>query len=108
MSNAANSMLRAVVYGRVQGVGFRFFVQDEAAKLGLTGYARNLSNGRSVEVVAEGPTPALDRLLASLRRGPPCPSSRRWTPHGVKRWASTRNSPSGSMTDTELQQDGFV
>jgi acylphosphatase len=64
------AMLRALVYGRVQGVGFRFFVQDEAAKLGLTGYARNLSNGRSVEVVAEGPTPALDRLLASLRRGP--------------------------------------
>jgi acylphosphatase len=70
MSDAASSMLRAVVHGRVQGVGFRFFVQDEAAKLGLTGYARNLSNGRSVEVVAEGPTPALDRLLASLRRGP--------------------------------------
>jgi acylphosphatase len=70
MSDAVNSMLRAVVHGRVQGVGFRFFAQDEAAKLGLTGYARNLSNGRSVEVVAEGPTPSLDRLLASLRRGP--------------------------------------
>jgi acylphosphatase len=71
MSNLANSMLRAVVHGRVQGVGFRFFAQDEAASLGLAGYARNLSNGRSVEVVAEGPTPSLDRLLASLRRGPP-------------------------------------
>jgi acylphosphatase len=71
MSNAANSMLRAVVHGRVQGVGFRFYVLDEAANLGLTGYARNLSNGRSLEVVAEGPTPSLDRLLATLRRGPP-------------------------------------
>jgi acylphosphatase len=70
MSNAANSMLRAVVHGRVQGVGFRFFVQGEATKLGLTGYTRNLSNGLSLEVVAEGPTPSLDRLLASLRRGP--------------------------------------
>jgi acylphosphatase len=64
------AMLRALVHGRVQGVGFRFFVQDEAEELGLTGYTRNLSNSRSVEVVAEGPAPALDRLLASLRRGP--------------------------------------
>jgi acylphosphatase len=70
LTNENWAMLRAVVHGRVQGVGFRFFAQDEAAKLGLTGYARNLSNGRSVEVVAEGPTASLDRLLASLRRGP--------------------------------------
>jgi acylphosphatase len=72
MSSSARddrALLRAVVHGRVQGVGFRFFALDEAAKLGLTGYARNLSNGRSVEVVAEGPTSSLDALLASLRRG---------------------------------------
>ena len=61
--------LRAVVRGSVQGVGFRFFVQDIAQKLGLTGYARNLPDG-SVEVVAEGSSSALDTLLPSLRRGP--------------------------------------
>ena len=61
--------LRAVVHGRVQGVGYRFFVIDTATQLGLTGYARNLPNG-TVEVVAEGPQPGLDALLSELRRGP--------------------------------------
>jgi acylphosphatase len=64
-----NAALRAVVHGRVQGVGYRFFVIDVASKLGLTGYARNQSNG-SVEVVAEGSQAGLDALLAELRRGP--------------------------------------
>jgi len=64
-----NAALRAVVHGRVQGVGFRFFVIDVASKLGLTGYARNQSNG-NVEVVAEGSQAGLDALLAELRRGP--------------------------------------
>ena len=64
-----NAALRAVVHGRVQGVGFRFFVIDVASRLGLTGYARNQSNG-SVEVVAEGSQAGLDALLAELRRGP--------------------------------------
>ena len=64
-----NAALRAVVYGRVQGVGYRFFVIDVASKLGLTGYTRNQSNG-SVEVVAEGSQAGLDALLAELRRGP--------------------------------------
>jgi acylphosphatase len=63
--------LRAYVHGRVQGVGFRFFVQDHAAVLKLTGYTRNLPDGRTVEVVAEGERPALERLLDALRRGPP-------------------------------------
>jgi acylphosphatase len=61
--------LRAIVHGRVQGVGFRFFVIEVATNLGLTGYARNQNNG-TVEVVAEGPQPGLDALLAELRRGP--------------------------------------
>jgi acylphosphatase len=63
--------LQAQVRGRVQGVGFRFFVQEEAARLGLTGYVRNASDGRRVEVVAEGPRASLERLLAALHRGPP-------------------------------------
>jgi acylphosphatase len=63
--------LAATVRGRVQGVGFRYFVQDEARRLGLTGYTRNLPDGRSVEVVVEGGRDALEHLLASLRQGPP-------------------------------------
>lgn len=57
------------VTGRVQGVGYRRFVQRHAARLGLTGYAANLEDG-DVEVVAEGPAEALDELEAVLRRGP--------------------------------------
>jgi acylphosphatase len=62
--------LRAFVHGRVQGVGFRAFVARRAGELGLKGYARNLSDGVSVEVIAEGPRIALDALLAALRLGP--------------------------------------
>jgi len=60
---------RAIVRGRVQGVGFRYFTQREASALGLTGYVRNRWDG-TVEVVAEGPRQALERLLARLRLGP--------------------------------------
>lgn len=67
-SNAAQE-LRATVHGRVQGVGFRYFVVERALSLGLRGYARNAYNG-SVEVLAQGPRPALEKLLTLLRRGP--------------------------------------
>lgn len=62
--------LEAEVHGRVQGVGFRWFVQRAAERLALVGYARNLPDGRRVEVVAEGARSALEALLAELRRGP--------------------------------------
>ena len=68
-SNNAIEELHAYVYGRVQGVGFRYFVVQKAHELALRGYARNDSDG-SVEVLAQGPRPALERLLLSLRRGP--------------------------------------
>ncbi len=61
--------LLAHVHGRVQGVGFRYFVLDHAHALGLVGYARNLSDG-SVEVYAEGARSALEELRAQLERGP--------------------------------------
>jgi len=61
--------LHATVSGRVQGVGFRNFVQEEALKLDLTGWVRNTREG-DVEVVVEGPEPALSRLMVALRRGP--------------------------------------
>jgi acylphosphatase len=60
--------LRAVVRGRVQGVGFRASVLHEGTKLGLAGWVRNLSDG-SVELEAEGEGEVLDRLLAFLKRG---------------------------------------
>jgi acylphosphatase len=66
----ARERLTAIVRGRVQGVGFRYFALERASRLGLTGYARNLPGGRSVEVVAEGERPALEALLADLSRGP--------------------------------------
>ncbi|WP_338601527.1 acylphosphatase [Sulfolobus tengchongensis] len=58
------------IYGVVQGVGFRKFVQIHAIRLGIKGYARNLPDG-SVEVVAEGHEEALSKLLEYVRRGPP-------------------------------------
>lgn len=62
--------LHAVVRGRVQGVNFRQFVFTRARFLGLRGYVRNLSDGCSVEVKAEGPRSALEQLLEYLREGP--------------------------------------
>jgi acylphosphatase len=60
---------RWFVTGTVQGVGFRFFVQNKAQELGLAGWARNLSDGR-VEVYAIGPNKVLDELGAALHLGP--------------------------------------
>lgn len=62
--------LRALVRGRVQGVGFREFVYVRAGFLGLTGYVRNGDDGRSLEVVAEGERQSLEQLLEYLRQGP--------------------------------------
>ncbi|MGH9661381.1 MAG: acylphosphatase [Bryobacteraceae bacterium] len=61
---------RWFVRGRVQGVGYRWFAQRAAAELALTGYTRNLDDGR-VEVYAVGPPPALDEMAGRLAVGPP-------------------------------------
>ena len=58
------------IAGRVQGVGFRWFAHDEAARQGLHGWVRNLADG-SVEVFASGEEAALDRLRRLLEAGPP-------------------------------------
>jgi len=71
VSDVNQEALRAFVRGRVQGVGFRAFVVWRARELSLQGFTRNLSDGTTVEVVAEGPRTALDALLAYLRQGPP-------------------------------------
>lgn len=60
--------LTAWVRGRVQGVGFRWWVRSRALELGLVGSAANLVDGR-VEVVAEGPRGACEALLGLLRGG---------------------------------------
>jgi len=65
----AASRFHARVRGRVQGVGFRFFVLEQAHTLGVSGWVRNLPD-RRVEVVAEGERALLERLLSDLRRGP--------------------------------------
>ncbi len=61
--------LDATVIGRVQGVGYRYFVLETATSLGLSGWVANEPGG-SVRCVAEGPQAALQELLLALERGP--------------------------------------
>ena len=70
-STAKNATLahRFVVRGRVQGVGFRWFVEREAHTLGLSGWVRNKPDG-SVEVLAQGGREQLLGLRLRLRQGP--------------------------------------
>lgn len=63
--------LQARVNGRVQGVYFRAFVEEKADELGLAGYVRNLPDGRTVEVLAEGDREKLEKLVSYLQIGPP-------------------------------------
>ena len=60
--------LTAWVEGRVQGVGFRWWVRSQALELGLAGFAENLADGR-VKVVAEGSSGPCQDLLARLSGG---------------------------------------
>lgn len=68
--------LEARIEGYVQGVGFRWFVAREAARLGLVGWAANEADG-SLKVVVEGGADALDEMLVSLHRGPSAAEVRR-------------------------------
>ncbi len=58
------------ISGRVQGVFFRGSARSQAERLGLSGWAQNLPDGR-VEIVAEGEADRIDRFLAWCRSGPP-------------------------------------
>lgn len=89
---AEHERLTAVVKGRVQGVGFRWWTRARALELGLRGSATNLADGR-VEVVAEGPREDLQALLDRLR-GPGTPGR---VQHVSERWSAARG-----------QDDGFV
>ncbi|MCJ7700169.1 MAG: acylphosphatase [Anaerolineales bacterium] len=61
--------IHAVIEGRVQGVGFRAFTQRLAVSLRLTGWVRNRWDG-SVETMAEGQSPEVEKFLKGIRRGP--------------------------------------
>ena len=60
---------RLVISGRVQGVGFRFFTRDAALREGITGWVRNLPDGR-VEAWVEGESDAVTRVERAVRSGP--------------------------------------
>jgi acylphosphatase len=61
--------VRVFVDGRVQGVAYRFFAEKYAGRLGITGWVRNLADGR-VEVLAEGTSHQIEAFLERLREGP--------------------------------------
>ncbi len=63
--------LQVKVYGQVQGVFFRAFTQEQATKLGLSGYVRNLPAEEAVEVWAEGDRAKLEMLIGYVKLGPP-------------------------------------
>ena len=69
MARARQRQIVALARGRVQGMGYRAFCADEGMRLGVTGYAKNLPDGR-VEVVAEGDESSLRQFIERLREGP--------------------------------------
>jgi len=85
---------RFIIHGRVQGVGFRWFTHDAAAREGVHGWVRNLADG-SVEVFAEGEIESLRRLEAAVRRGP---ASAR-----VETFETEEHAPSGRTTGFEIR-----
>jgi acylphosphatase len=90
MQELADVRLTAWVHGHVQGVGFRWWTRSRALELGLVGYASNRPDGR-VQVIAEGPRSACNRLLDLLESGN--------TPGRVDKvvadWSEPRDSLSG-------------
>ena len=67
--NSSPSRLHAIVRGRVQGVGYRWFILAKGRALGLNGQVRNLSDG-TVEVSAEGSKTGLETLVEAIKKGP--------------------------------------
>jgi acylphosphatase len=97
VTDQSQIQLHAIISGRVQGVGFRYFVLEKAQLQGLTGWVRNLWDGR-VEVVAEGERQELERFLAVLKRGP----SSAWVSAIAEMW----NAPSGEFGGFHVRQTG--
>ncbi len=90
VADPSEERVTAWVRGRVQGVGFRWWTRARALELGLTGWARNLEDGR-VEVVAQGPRAGCEALLALLQ-GPGTPGRVAGVTH---RWAAAKPGSAG-------------
>ena len=86
--------LHAVINGRVQGVGFRYFVQENAYRFNLKGWVRNRRNG-TVEVEVEGTQTVLEKFLQELHQGP-----RSANVSGVE---TSWSSASGEFTDFRVR-----
>jgi len=67
---ADKASFRIMVHGQVQGVYFRNFTSRKAEELGLNGYVKNLPDGKTVEVYAEGEMTGLEKLISHLKIGP--------------------------------------
>lgn len=81
------------VLGRVQGVGYRWFVKEAAARHRVAGWVRNALDG-SVEGEAQGPVPALDGFLKELKAGHP--------------WAAVENTETQEMLDQENSEEFYI
>jgi acylphosphatase len=86
--------LSATITGRVQGVGFRWWVRSAADRMGLTGWVMNGADERTVELVAEGSAASLDELERLLHQGPPGSL--------VEEVEATRSAASGSYPRFEI------
>lgn len=85
---------RFIIRGRVQGVGFRWFAHDAAAREGVHGWVRNLGDG-GVEALVEGEVESVRRLEAALRRGPAAAR--------VDEFTTEEHAPSGRFTEFEIR-----
>ncbi|MBI2188117.1 MAG: acylphosphatase [Acidobacteria bacterium] len=85
---------RFLISGRVQAVGFRFFTEEVARREGVTGWVRNLPDGR-VEAYVEGEADAVTRVERALRQGPP--SAR------VDSVETETEAPSGALLDFRIR-----
>ena len=90
MAETTTKRAHALVDGRVQGVGFRYSASIEAEYRALTGWVRNLPNGR-VELVAEGSAKAVESLVDWCRQGP----RHAWVRHVDVVWETPGNEPAG-------------
>ncbi|HJY63936.1 MAG TPA: acylphosphatase [Ignavibacteria bacterium] len=69
MNQIQKSAVKIIVSGRVQGVGFRYYIAREAERLGIKGYVRNLWNG-DVEIYAEGRWEFVEEMIKKAKLGP--------------------------------------
>lgn len=87
--------VRVVVFGMVQGVGFRYAARDAAGESDVAGWVRNLPDG-SVEIVAQGQPAAVARMVAWAERGP--------RHAAVDRVVVERETPEGGLTGFEIRR----